>query len=100
MGHYQNIAIESFENPGEPSGASVRARPLPGQGLDTNMRVECSSKMRKNYPVGTVFIIQAQVIDKEGGTPFLYTHFNWPYSVVTRLEAEAKIKNKTYQEKF
>ena len=50
MGHYQNIAIESFVNPGEPSGASVRARPLPGQGLDTNMRVECSSKMRKNYP--------------------------------------------------
>jgi hypothetical protein len=94
MGHYRNIFIESFLNTGESSSSAVRARPLPGQGLDTNMRVECSSKMRKNYPIGTVFIVQAQVIDKDGGTPFLYTHFNWPYSVVSRSEAEAKIKSK------
>lgn len=94
MGHYRNVAIESFRNPGEPSGASIRARPLPGQGLDINMRVECSSKMRNSHPIGTVFIIQAQVIDKEGGSEFLYTHFNWPYSVASRPEAEAKIKSK------
>ena len=67
MGHYRTIAIESFRNPGEPSSASVRARPLPGQGLSTEIRVECSSKMRKNYPLGTIFIVQAQLIDKEGG---------------------------------
>ena len=45
------------------------------------MRVECSSKMRDNYPIGTVFIVQAQIIDKEGGMDFLYTHYNWPYKV-------------------
>jgi hypothetical protein len=50
--------------------------------------------MRKNYPLGTIFIVQAQLIDKEGGAPFLYTHYNWPYSVVSRSEAEVKIKNK------
>jgi hypothetical protein len=93
MSHYRSILIETFRNPGEPSGASIRARPLPGQGLNTNMRVECSSKMRNNYPVGTVFIVKAQVIDKEGGTTFLYTHFNWEYSVVSRSEAEERIKN-------
>lgn len=95
MGHYRTIAIESFRNPGEPSSASVRARPLPGQGLSTEIRVECSSKMRKNYPIGTIFIVQAQLIDKEGGAPFLYTHYNWPYTVVSRPEAEVKIKNKS-----
>ena len=93
MGYYRHVAVESFRNPGEPSSASIRARPLPGQGFDQDMRVECSSKMRNNHPVGTIFIIQAQVIDKDGGTQFLYTHYNWPYSVVSRSEAEAKIKN-------
>ncbi len=93
MTYYRYVAIESFRNPGEPSNASVRARPLSGQGLDTNMRVECSSKMRKNYPIGTVFIVQAQVIDKEGGIDFLYTHYNWPYTVVSRADAEKKIRS-------
>jgi hypothetical protein len=51
-------------------------------------------KDEKNYPIGTVFIIQDQVIDKEGVTKFLYTHFNWKYSVVSRTEAKAKIKSK------
>lgn len=67
MGYYRHVAIESFRNPGEPSSASIRARPLPGQGFDRDMRVECSSKMRNNHPVGTIFIVQAQVIDKDGG---------------------------------
>ena len=95
MSHYRFVAIESFQNPGEPSCASVRARPLSGQGLNTSMRVECSSKMRENYPLGTVFIIKAQTINKEGGKDFLYAHYNSPYTVVTRFEAEAKIKNGT-----
>jgi hypothetical protein len=95
MGHYRFVAIESFRNPGEPSSASIRARPLPGQGFDSGIRVECSSKMRNNYPIGTVFIVQAQLIEKQGGTPFLYTHFNWPYSVVSRQEAEKRIQAKS-----
>jgi hypothetical protein len=55
------------------------------------MRVECSSKMRDNYPPGTVFIVQAQISDREGGTPFLYTHYNWPYEIVDRATAEERI---------
>ena len=95
MSHYRQVANESFQNPGEPSGSSIRARPLPHQGLNINMRVECSSHMRKNHPLGTVFIVQAQIIDKEGGRQFLYTHYNWPYEVVERSVVKNRIKNNT-----
>lgn len=73
---------------GEPAAELVRARPLLGQGLSTDMKVECSSKMREMYPSGTKFKIQAKVTDKEGGTPFLYSHYNWPYQVFSDEEAE------------
>mgnify|MGYP006949114208 CR=1 FL=1 len=95
MSHYRFVAIETFRNPGEPSSASVRARPLPNQGLSLSMRVECSSKMRKDHPIGTVFIIQAQIISKESGSDFLYTHYNSPYTVILRSEAEEKINTGT-----
>lgn len=91
MGHYRRVAIETFRNPGEPSSKPLRARPLPGQGLDIGMRVECSSRMRDRYPPGTVFIVQAQVTDREGGPSFLYTHYNWAYEVVALADAEARI---------
>jgi hypothetical protein len=95
MSHYRKVAIETFRNPGEPSSASVRARPLDGQGFSRNMRVECSSTMRKNYPVGTVFIVDVQLIDKEGGNQFLYTYYNWPYEVIAKTVAEERIRSKT-----
>jgi hypothetical protein len=56
------------------------------------MNVECSSKMRKGYPVGTKFSIQAKVTCKEGGTPFLYSHYNQPYKVISDEEAERFIR--------
>jgi len=94
MSHYRKVAIETFRNSGEPSSASVRARPLAGQGFSRNMRVECSSAMRKNYPVGTVFIVDVQLIDKEGGNQFLYTYYNWPYEVIAKTVAEERIRTK------
>ena len=94
MSHYRKVAIETFRNPGEPSSASIRARPLAGQGFSTSMRVECSSTMRKNYPLGTVFVVEAQLIDKEGGNQFLYMHYKWPYQVVAKNIVEQKIRSK------
>ena len=76
------------------SKEGIRARPLPNQGLDTNMFVECSTKMRQSQPVGAVFEIQATVTSKEGGTPFLYTSYRWPYRIVSRKEAEEAIKKR------
>lgn len=91
MGYYRRVAIETYPNYGEPSPSSIRARPLPGQGFSTEMKVECSKRMRFAHPVGTVFIVQAQVTDREDGTPFLYTSWQWKYEVVDREVAEAMI---------
>ncbi len=94
MSHYKYVAIESFKNAGDASSSPIRARPLSGQGFDTSMYVECSSKMRNKYPVGTVFIVKAQIIEKEGWAPFLYTHYNWSYKVISRANAKEKIKDR------
>ncbi|WP_296936766.1 hypothetical protein [uncultured Marinobacter sp.] len=87
MSHYRDVVIETFKNKGGASRSSVRARPVEGQDLDVSMNVECSSKMRKGYPVGTKFLLQAKVTDRDGGTPFLYAHYNAPYRVVSDEEA-------------
>ncbi len=92
MSAYREIVIETFENPGEPAAENIRARPLPGQGLSTSMRVECSSKMREKHQVGTKLKIRAKVTDREGGTPFLYCHYSWPYEVLSDQEATEIIK--------
>jgi len=73
------------------SKESIRAKPLANQGIDVEMFVECSTKMRKGHPIGTIFEIQAKVTTKEGGTPFLYTSYRWPYRVVSRDKAEKSI---------
>ena len=92
MSNYRTVAIETYSGRGTTSSEGVRARPLPGQNLDTSMNVECSSKMRKGYPVGTTFLIQAKVTCKEGGTPFLYSHYNQPYKVINAEEADTLIR--------
>jgi|AntDeeMinimDraft_5_1070356.scaffolds.fasta_scaffold19276_1 hypothetical protein len=87
MSQYRNVVIETFKNKGGTSRSPVRARPVAGQGLDANMNVECSSQMRKGHPVGTKFLLQAKVTDREGGGAFLYAHYNTPYQVLSDAEA-------------
>lgn len=82
MSEYREVIIETYLNTEGGSSKKIRARPIAGQGLDTNMNVECSSKMRKNYPVGTRFRLKAKLTEREGGNPFLYAHFNSPYEVL------------------
>ena len=91
MTNYKLVVIESFVNPGEPSNLAIRYRPLPGQGLNTKMRVECSSRMRQNYPIGTCFLVKAKIVEMQGGATFLYTHYNWSYKLMTRKEAQDKV---------
>ncbi|HUX82058.1 MAG TPA: hypothetical protein VMV35_04410 [Halothiobacillus sp.] len=93
MPHYQRIAIETFLNLGELSSKKIRARPLPGQGYPADMRVECSSRMRDAHPIGTVFIVQAQLKQKVGEKPFLYTSWQWKYEVVDKAIAKGKIES-------
>ena len=93
MSEYKYYAVETFRNPGEQSSASVRVRPLSDQGLPSNMRVECSRKMRKSHPLGTIFKIQAKITDKEGGTPFLFSSHTWPYTALSLEEADKFIQD-------
>jgi hypothetical protein len=74
---------------GEPSANSIRVRPVAGQGLPLSMNVECSTSMRKQYPVGTVFRIKAQVVENSNGARFLYTHFSWPFAVISQPDCPA-----------
>jgi hypothetical protein len=87
MSDYMDVVVETYPNVGGGSSKSLRARPVSGQGLDVKMNVECSSKMRKNYPVGTKFLIAAKLTNREGGSEFLYSHFNSPYKVLSDEEA-------------
>jgi hypothetical protein len=86
-----DIIVESFLNPGEPSDASRRVRPLPGQGFSTEMRVECSKAMRFAYPVGQLFRLTVQLKSREGGPDFLYSYHGDEWRPVTRSEASAFI---------
>ena len=54
------IAVETIANCGELSTATRRVKPLPGQGVSENLRVECSKEMRDKYPLGSVFKITAK----------------------------------------
>lgn len=80
---YRMIVVESFR-PSSASGlhGSVHIRPVAGQGIPTTLHVECSKKLSKDYPVGTIFRIQAKLTDREGGGEYLYSYFRWPFDVL------------------
>jgi hypothetical protein len=82
---YIEIFVESYI-PNSNSGyhGLTHIRPLPGQGdFKPEMHVECSKDLSdtKRYPVGTKFRIRAKITDREGGKPFVYSHYSWPYVV-------------------
>lgn len=82
MGGYQEVIVETFIHKGESTNTKIRVRPIAGQGFPTSIRVECSRSMRKDYPVGTRFKLQMKLIDREGGTEFLYAHYDSNYEVL------------------
>ena len=96
MSEYSEYVVQTYRSSGAGSSKSLRARPLPNQGVATDMNVECSSKMRDSQPAGTLFSITAKVTDREGGPPFLYTSFRWEYRVVTEAEAIAIIARRRH----
>lgn len=87
MSEYRQIVIETYENLNEPAAERIRARPVAGQGLPTSLKVQCSTRIREKYPVGTKLLITAKVTSREGGTPFLSTHHSWEHRVLTDAEA-------------
>lgn len=79
---YEYVIVESYE-PDRAGGlhGRVHIRPCPGQGYSTEMHVECSKKLSRDYSVGTRFRIRAKLTDREGGGEFLYSHYRWRYEV-------------------
>lgn len=95
MSQYTWVIVETYAARGERSPREIRARPVPGQGLDTKMNVECSGAMRNRYPAGTYIRLKAKVTDREGGPPFLYSYHGWPYEVLTKDQVEKLIRGRT-----
>lgn len=79
---YQQIVVETYAAVKAGKSSRIHVRPVTGQPYPTTMDVECSRSMRKLYPVGTKFRIYAKETSREGGKPFLYSHFDWPFEVV------------------
>lgn len=81
---YSWVQVESY-TADRTSGlhGTVHIRPVPGEQYPTNLRVECSKSMSRDYPVGTRFRIWAKLTDKEGGRPFLYTSWRWKFEVLS-----------------
>ncbi|PZQ94977.1 MAG: hypothetical protein DI539_30730 [Flavobacterium psychrophilum] len=83
---YEYIIVESF-NPSDTSGrhGPTHVRPIPGQGLfKPDMFVQCSRSLVTDYPVGTRFKIRAKITNREGGTPFISSHYTWRYEVLEK----------------
>ena len=81
--HYSSIIVESVWGNNGVQHGNVHIRPIPGQEPFTpDMFVECSNSMKLDYPVGTRFRIKAKITCKEGGNPFIYSHYTWPFEVL------------------
>ena len=82
---YRKIVVESY-NATATSGlhGETHIRPVSGQGLSTELQVECSKKLSRDYPVGTRFRIQAKLTDREGGGEYLYSFHGWPVTVLSK----------------
>lgn len=79
---YLQVVVETYSGVKAGKTSRIHVRPIPGQLFPVTMDVECSRSMRTQYPVGTKFRIYAKETSKEGGKPFLYSHYDWPYEIV------------------
>lgn len=79
---YRQVVVETYEAVKSGKSSRIHVRPIPGEAYPTTMDVECSRKMREQFPIGTRFRIYAKETNREGGKPFLYTRYDWPYEVV------------------
>jgi hypothetical protein len=83
---YFSLIVETYDGR-KGSNSYIRVRPLAGQGLPTGMNVECSKKMREQYPVGTKFLIRGKVTQVKGSEPFIYSYYKSGYETLTDKKA-------------
>ena len=80
--NYQFIVVETYSASKAGKSSKIHVRPVYGQVFPQTMDVECSKKMRTEYPVGTKFRLKVKLTNREGGSPFLYSRYDWPYEVI------------------
>lgn len=70
LGSYiPNVKCESFL---DYETNRIRVRPLEGQGIPTNLVIECSKAIRESHPIGTKFYTRnAKVCTKPDGRFYL-----------------------------
>ncbi len=81
---YSFIVVESFI-PNNSTGrhGKIHVRPVEGQDpFKKSMFVECNKDLVNDYPIGTKFRIKGKITSKEGGAPFVYSHYKWTYIVL------------------
>lgn len=79
---YMPAVLETYFERKSGKSRLIHARPVKGQSLfDHCLDAECSRDMRENYPIGTMFLVWAIVVDREG-TDFVYTSWKWPFEIV------------------
>jgi hypothetical protein len=81
-GKYEQVIVETYSGRKPNKSSTIHVRPTEGQVFSADIDVECSRKMREDHPIGTKFRIYAKVTDREGGKPFLYSSYMWPYEVI------------------
>jgi len=67
----------------ESTDAKIRVRPIKGQGISTDLRIECPRKVREEFPLGTKFEMNVKMCQREDGSYFLYNHQNWPMDPIS-----------------
>lgn len=81
---YEEVIVESHCPASTRSlHGSVHVRPVPGGKYSTELHVECSKRLVRDYPVGTRFRLTAKLTDREGGGQFLYSYHGWRFDVLT-----------------
>lgn len=82
---YHLIEVESYL-PSSTSGlhGKVHIRPVPGQAeFGTSLHVACPEELKKEFPVGTRFLIKGKLNDLQGGGKFIYSFYRWTYEVIS-----------------
>ncbi|MFD2200189.1 hypothetical protein [Shivajiella indica] len=69
---YHLVEVESYL----PKSTSGQA------GFDTSLHVACPEELKKEYPVGTRFLIKGKLNDLKGGGKFIYSSYQWTYEVI------------------
>ena len=77
---YVPVVLESYKE--YKNGHEIHARPIKGQGkFRPELDAECSKPMRRNHPIGTMFLVWGIVINRNG-TELVYTYEDWPYEII------------------